>query len=234
MSGVAGPPFAGDGGSSAREPGPTADDATVVGPVPEGRDPLTYDKARRRVLWSIPTGLFVVGSRAHLDGMWRSNLMTASLVVQVAVTPKLVGVSIDRAAVTCRLVEAGGSFSLSFVAREDRALVRRFVKPVTDVVEDERGRVSALGGEAVIDAVSGSPILARAPAWLDCGVRHQIDLGSHVLFVGEVLDVGGAIASLGPGGADGDPDRPDASGSPGLPELPELLRMEDTRMSYGG
>ena len=41
---------------------------------PRGRDPDEYDRLRRRVLWSMPTGLFVVGSRAG-D---RRNLMTAT------------------------------------------------------------------------------------------------------------------------------------------------------------
>ena len=48
-------------------------------------------------------------------------------------------------------------------------------------------------------------------AWLDCEVRHRLDLGSHLLFVGEVVAVGG------PDGA-----------------MPPVLRMEDTRMNYGG
>ena len=45
---------------------------------PDGDD--AYDRLRRRVLWSMPTGLFVVGSR-HGD---RRNLMTANWVMQVA------------------------------------------------------------------------------------------------------------------------------------------------------
>jgi len=203
------------GGTGLPAQGPSAE-RTVVGPVPEGRDPDEYDRARRRVLWSIPTGLFLIGSRAYLGGQWAFNLMTASLVVQVSVEPKLVGVSIDRTARTCRLVSESGTFSISLLDREDRAVVRRFVKPVADVHHDGAGRATALNGEPVIDAVTGSPILARAPAWLDCAVRHRIELGSHVLFVGEVVDVGGTAAGPERGG------------------VTEVLRMEDTRMSYGG
>ena len=57
----------------------------VDGPVPPGRDPDTYDRLRRRVLWSMPSGLYVVGTRAE-D---RRNLMTISWVTQVAMSPKL-------------------------------------------------------------------------------------------------------------------------------------------------
>ena len=56
-------------------------DGAVIGPVPEGQDPEAYDRLRRRVLWSLPTGLFVIGSRAE----GRRNLMTATCITQLAV-----------------------------------------------------------------------------------------------------------------------------------------------------
>ena len=34
----------------------------IVGPVPSGREPEEYDKLRRRVLWKMPSGLYVLGS----------------------------------------------------------------------------------------------------------------------------------------------------------------------------
>ena len=74
-------------------------------------------------------------------------------------------------------------------------------------------------GEPVVSAPSGLPVLRAAAAWLDCAVRQRVALGSHDLFVGEVIDCGV--------GFPGDPDAPEDP--PG-----ELLRMEDTRMSYGG
>jgi flavin reductase (DIM6/NTAB) family NADH-FMN oxidoreductase RutF len=191
-------------------------DAVIVGPVPPERDPFAYDQVRRRVLWSVPTGLYLVGSRAQLEGQWRWNLMTASLVVQVAIDPKLIGVSVDRLARTCGLVSAGGAFSVNLLDRDDRALVRRFVKPVEDVTDDGQGCATTMNGEPVSTAVTGSPILERAAAWLDCEVRHRMDLGSHVLFVGEVVDAGGRATAAGRGRIEG------------------VLRMEDTRMSYGG
>ncbi|HMD47437.1 MAG TPA: flavin reductase family protein [Acidimicrobiales bacterium] len=177
----------------------------ITGPVPAGADPDAYDRLRRRVLWSMPSGLYLIGSR-HDDEV---NLMTANWVTQVAVAPKLVAVSVDHLAVTRRLIEAGRVFSVSLLARADRTVVRHFVKPVPDVERGRDGSPRAMAGEAVVTEVTGAPILARAAAWLDCSVRHRLDLGSHVLFVGEVMAAGG----------DGDGDR---------------LRMEDTKMSYGG
>ena len=62
-----------------------------------------FDRHRRRVLWTLPTGLYLIGSR-HGDDL---NLMTANLVVQVCMEPKLVGVALEHESVTAGLVSAG-------------------------------------------------------------------------------------------------------------------------------
>ena len=120
----------------------------------EGHDEL--DRHRRRVLWALPTGLYLVGSR-HGDEV---NLMTANLVVQVCLEPKLVGVALEHESVTARLVTAGDGFTLSLLARTDRDVVRRFVKPVTDIERDPDGAVLALSGLPVTEVGSDRrPIL---------------------------------------------------------------------------
>jgi flavin reductase (DIM6/NTAB) family NADH-FMN oxidoreductase RutF len=202
----------------------TDPDRTDLGPIPPGRDPDTYDRLRRRVLWSLPTGLFVVGSRAE-D---RRNLMTCNWVMQVATAPKLVAVSVERGSVTRHLVERGGGFSVSVLARSDRALVRRFVKPVDAVELDGAGAAVSLQGVPVHEVADGLPCLRSALSWFACSVRHTIRWdadtpdapASHVLVVGEVIDVGEAADGIG--------------GADDTVSVPEVLRMEDTRMNYGG
>ena len=68
-----------------------------------------------------------------------------------------------------------------------------------------------LNGFPFHDGVTGVPILDQAPSYVECEVRQAVDCGGHTLFVGEVVD----CAFQGP-------------------EDVEVLRMEDTRMSYGG
>jgi len=181
----------------------------VVGPVPEGRDAEAYDRLRRKVLWALPSGLYLLGTRAGS----RRNLMTISWVTQVALEPKLVGVGVERAAVTHQLLVEGGVFALSLLPRTERALVRPFAKPVTDVVVDEETGVGTMNDVAVRGASTGAPIVDAATAWLDCEVRHTLALGSHSWFVGEVVDAGSGDLGAEGGG---------------------ILRMEDTRMNYGG
>lgn len=186
----------------------------VIGPVPAGRDAAAYDRMRRQLLWALPTGLYVLGSRAGE----RRNLMTISWVIQVATRPKLLAASVESDAVTHALVADSGVFTVTVLARDDRTLVRRFAKPVREVEVDGAGS-GTMQGEPVVAAPSGVPVLRAAAGWFDCVVRHDVALGSHTLFMGEVADCGF--------GYPGDPDAPG-----GVPD--ELLRMEDTRMSYGG
>ena len=163
------------------------------------------DRHRRRVLWVMPTGLYLIGSRNRDE----VNLMTANLVVQVCMEPKLVAVALERDSVTARLVAKSNAFSISLLHRTDRDVVRRFVKPVKEVERGPDGAVLALSGHPVTEVGADRlPVLAHAAGFLVCTVNRAEQLGSHTLCIGEVVDVAG--------------------------EPSEVLRMEDTRMHYGG
>ncbi|MGH9114580.1 MAG: flavin reductase family protein, partial [Acidimicrobiales bacterium] len=84
----------------------------LVGPFPAGVDPEEYDRARRRLLWSMPSGLYVLGSRAG----GRRNLMTLNWATQVATNPKLLAVSVEVRAYTHRLLREGRVFALNLIS----------------------------------------------------------------------------------------------------------------------
>jgi flavin reductase (DIM6/NTAB) family NADH-FMN oxidoreductase RutF len=178
-----------------------------IGPFPPGVDTddgqEEYDKLRRRVLWKLPSGLYVLGTT---DGAERRNGMTVNWVTQVSFAPKLVAVAVEQSAFTHELLLASPVFALNLVGEEDRAIVRKFTKPV-DV--DLAG--ATLNGFAFHAGVTGAPILDQAVAYVDCEVREQLECGDHTLFVGEVVDAG----------FQADEETP-------------VLAMQDTRMNYGG
>ena len=157
-----------------------SEDKGIAGPIPAGADPDEYDRLRRRVMSTVPYGLYVIGSR---DGD-RRNGMTANWVTQLSFDPvKLVGVSVEKTAFTHELIAAGRCFSVNVVARDERESVRKFTKPV-----EVSGQ--SMNGYAFHDGPSGAPILDSAPAWVDCRMTDQVDCGSHTLFVGEVIAAG--------------------------------------------
>ena len=157
------------------------------------------DELLNTVTWKIPNALALVGSRAGDE----RNAMTTSWITQLAQEPVLIGVGVDNVAVTHRLISDGGSFTVNLWDASDTKVFVKFSKPAVD-------DGATLNGRAVRAATTGAPVFEEAIAWLDCAVRHTLDLGSHTLFVGEVVDA--AIR--------------DAEATP--------ASMRDTRMKYGG
>ena len=157
------------------------------------------DELLNKVTWKIPNALALVGSRAGDE----RNAMTTSWITQLSMAPVLIGVGIDNDAVTHRLISEGGSFTVNLWNADDTRVFVKFSKPAAD-------DGTTLNGRAVRAATTGAPVFEEAIAWLDCAVRHRLDLGSHTLFVGEVVD-----ASIRD-----DTARP--------------ASMNDTRMKYGG
>jgi flavin reductase (DIM6/NTAB) family NADH-FMN oxidoreductase RutF len=169
------------------------------------------------VLWAMPTGLYVLGSTQGASGPW--NLMTLNLAVQASVTPPVVALSVERTARTHAYLDASGVAALSLLHREHRAVVRRFVKPV-DVVElDGDGRPATMAGEPVALSPSGAPYLCAAAACLDLVVLERVTFDSHTLYCCEVVHVAAGAEVL--------------EGTASERKF-DVLRMEDTKMSYGG
>lgn len=138
-------------------------------------DPETVNK----VTWKIPNALALVGSAS--DGEY--NGMTTSWVSQLSMEPVLIGIGVDNKALTHRLVSEGGSFTVNLWSSAD---TRPFVKFSKPAVRDG----DTLNGYAFSTATTGAPVFSDSIAWMDCEVRQSIDLGTHTLFLGEVVDAG--------------------------------------------
>ena len=157
------------------------------------------DELVNRLTWKIPNALALIGSRAGEE----RNGMTASWISQLSMEPVLIGVSVENTAVTHRLITDGGSFTVNLWDAEQTRVFVKFSKPAAYAD-------GTLNGRPVREATTGAPVFTEAIAWLDCEVRHALDMGTHTLFVGELVD----------GGINDDD--------------PRAAAMSDTRMKYGG
>ena len=157
------------------------------------------DQLVNRLTWKIPNALALIGSRSGDE----RNGMTASWITQLSMEPVLIGVGVDNTAVTHRLISEGGSFTVNLWNAEETRVFVKFSKPATYAD-------GTLNGRPVREATTGAPVFTEAIAWMDCEVRHAIDLGTHTLFVGELVD--------------GDINVDEARSA----------SMSDTRMKYGG
>ena len=152
-----------------------------------------------KVTWKIPNALALVGSAS--GETW--NGMTTSWITQLSMEPVLIGISVDNSAVTHRLISEGGSFTVNLWDPGDKRVFVKFSKPAV-----REGMT--LNKRAVRRGITGAPIFEDAIAHMDCEVRKAIDMGTHTLFVGEVVDAGIREDSI------------------------RAAAMSDTRMKYGG
>lgn len=154
-----------------------------------------------QVTFKIPNALALVGSRS--GDTW--NGMTTSWITQLSMDPVLVGIGVDNKAVTHRLISESGAFSVNLWSPEDTRVFVKFSKPA-----DKDGM--SLNDRPVREGTTGVPVFEEAVAWFECEVRQSHDLGTHTLFIGEIVAAGA------------DPDHDDS----------RAAAISDTRMKYGG
>jgi flavin reductase (DIM6/NTAB) family NADH-FMN oxidoreductase RutF len=152
-----------------------------------------------KVTWKIPNALCLLGSRAGDE--W--NGMTQSWLTQVSMEPVLIAASVDCTAVTHRLISDSGVFTVNLWDAEDTRPFVKFSKPAT-----KDGMT--LNERPIREGVTGAPIFEEAIAYLECEVREAVDVGTHTLFLGEVVAAG---------------IKDDEA---------EVAAMSHTRMKYGG
>ncbi|NHZ70398.1 MAG: hypothetical protein GWP18_02020 [Proteobacteria bacterium] len=128
------------------------------------------------VTWKIPNALTLVGSRSGDD--W--NAMTTSWVTQVSQEPVLIGIGVDKEAVTHRLISEGGSFTVNLWNAGNTRPFVKFSKPAT-----KEGM--ALNGWPISEGSTGVPIFDDAIAWMECTVSQTVECGTHTFFIGELV-----------------------------------------------
>jgi flavin reductase (DIM6/NTAB) family NADH-FMN oxidoreductase RutF len=109
--------------------------------------------------------------------------MTTSWITQLSMEPVLLGIGVDKVAVTHRLITDGGAFTVNLWDAADTKVFVKFSKPASYAD-------GALNGRLVREEATGAPVFDEAIAWMDCTVRHALDFGTHTLFVGEVVAAG--------------------------------------------
>jgi flavin reductase (DIM6/NTAB) family NADH-FMN oxidoreductase RutF len=139
-------------------------------------------QAKETALRQLTTGMLIVGSKGAGDEV---NAMTANWVMQVSFHPPLVAVAVEQDAHTRALIDAGRVFSINVVRSgpDAEALVGKFVKPA-------KRAGNKLEDEEFTTGETGAPLLAKALSWFECRVVNRVEIGDHVLYVGEVVGAG--------------------------------------------
>lgn len=135
--------------------------------------------AFRRVLSCFATGVVVVTTTTpdELRGI------TVNAFASLSFEPTLVLVCLDELARTAELIGQSGVFAVSVLSYGQMFLADRFAGRAIPVNRHFQG-------VPFETARTGAPILRDCLAWLDCRVWARYAGGDHIIFIGEVLDLG--------------------------------------------
>ena len=131
----------------------------------------------RVLLGHFPTGVAVVTVDA---GGQRLGLTVGSL-VGLSLDPPLVGFSVSRQAAMHELLREAGGCAISLLAAGQEWLAEHFARGVPPI--------AMWHGVATEPRASGAPLLAGAAGWLECSLADDLEVGTHTLFVCDVLRV---------------------------------------------
>ncbi len=117
----------------------------------------------------------------------RPNIITLAWVGTVNSDPPIVSISIRKERLSYQMVKDSGEFVVNLVSRE--------LMKATDYCGVKSGRemdkfeVCHLSAQAV-PGMDHAPAIAQSPVYLACKVRQVMDLGSHTMFLGEIVSMG--------------------------------------------
>jgi flavin reductase (DIM6/NTAB) family NADH-FMN oxidoreductase RutF len=127
----------------------------------------------RAVMRRFPTGVAVV----TVDAEEQRVGLTVATVVTLSLEPPLVGVAISRQAALHELLREAGTFSLSLLAADQKAVAQHFARGVPPI---------AMWTGVAVEEADGAPLLSGAVGWLRCSLRSETPAGTHTFVTGEV------------------------------------------------
>ncbi|MFT4656042.1 MAG: 3-hydroxy-9,10-secoandrosta-1,3,5(10)-triene-9,17-dione monooxygenase reductase component [Candidatus Aldehydirespiratoraceae bacterium] len=130
----------------------------------------------RGVMGHFPTGVTVVSG---MDANGTPHGFTIGSFTSVSLDPPMVGFLPQIGSLTWGAIAESGSFCVNVLSDQQSDLCWNFAKSDTDAT-----RFDGVDWHA---GPSGSPILDRAVAWIDCTVEHVYDMGDHHFVLGNVV-----------------------------------------------
>jgi flavin reductase (DIM6/NTAB) family NADH-FMN oxidoreductase RutF len=136
------------------------------------------EQAKKTALRMIPYGIYVM-TAGSADG--EIAAATVNWVTQTSFSPPLLALGVKTDSNIYALARSREAFVLNVLGQGQAGPAFTFFKPA----EYTDGKLS---GEAVTWAANGAPVLASAPAAIECRLRQVVELGDHHTFIAEVTD----------------------------------------------
>jgi flavin reductase (DIM6/NTAB) family NADH-FMN oxidoreductase RutF len=131
-----------------------------------------------KALGRIPQSLYIM--TAQFEDQMRGVMV--SFVQQVSFDPPMVMVCLAKGRPIVPLIHDSHAFAVCQIVRTDKLTLKRFARG-SDAGESPFQAIETTRG------TTGSPIIKRSLAYLDCKLVRHIDIdGDHDMYVGEVRD----------------------------------------------
>jgi len=139
---------------------------------------LSSDKMNLRALWDLTYGVYVIGSVKE----GKLNAQIANTVFQVTSEPPTVAVSINKKNLTWEYIHDSKVFTASALCQETPLpFIGRFgFKSGRDV-----NKLDGVGYK--IGETKAPVVIENATSYVEVRVDKEVDVGTHVLFIGEVV-----------------------------------------------
>lgn len=131
------------------------------------------------VFFSLSYGLYVVSAATKN----RKNGYVANTAFQVTATPPQLAISCNKENLSAGIIQESGFFSLSVLEKEAS-------KDLINLFGYKSGKELAKFNHVKhFDTPNGTPVVTEdCVSWFECKVVQTLDVGTHIIFIGEVLD----------------------------------------------
>lgn len=132
-----------------------------------------------KAFFKLSYGLYIIST----EDKGKKNGYVANTAFQVTAEPAQLAISCNKDNLTCGMIQESGIFSVSILKQEASSnILGTFgYKSGKDIDKFETVKFST--GQTGVPIVTDECI-----AWFECKVVKQVDVGSHILFIGEVLE----------------------------------------------
>ncbi|MBX2874309.1 MAG: flavin reductase family protein [Saprospiraceae bacterium] len=133
----------------------------------------------RKVMGQFATGVTVITTQLGDDKFG----FTANSYTSVSLEPPLILFCLHKDSKGCPIFLKNGAFAVNILADDQIEVSNGFANRELTAAE----RFQLVSHQA---GATGSPIIDGAMGYLDCQLSSSLESGDHVIFIGEVIDMG--------------------------------------------
>lgn len=118
---------------------------------------------------------------ANVQG--KANYMTAAWATVACMTPPMVCVALNKVRYTAKGIEENQTFSLN-VSSKDQVVETDHCGLVSGAQEDKSEVFNSFYGQ-----LKTAPLIEECPVNIECKLFKSVDCGSHLLYIGEIVEI---------------------------------------------